>query len=85
MVDDSINRPAFTGDVCIMATRMTQADMDSETTRAANAVDTWELPKASLEAKRAALKFYNAGDNRKFWFWMYYSKIMKRIRNGEVT
>lgn len=61
-------------------TRMSEDDMRSETTRAANALDVWELPKASLEAKRAALKFYNAGDNRKFWFWMYYSKVMARLR-----
>jgi len=63
-----------------MMTHMSQADMNSETTRAVDAIDTWELPKKSVEAKGAALKFYEIGDNRKVWFWMYYSKIMARLR-----
>jgi len=67
-----------------MKTRMTSDDMHIETTRAANAVDFWELPKASLEAKRAALVFDAYCPQRKQWFWMYYSKIMQRIRNGET-
>jgi hypothetical protein len=59
---------------------MTEADIRSETERAANALDLWELPKASVEAKRAAMRFDAYCPQRKHWFWMYYSKIMARIR-----
>lgn len=60
--------------------RMSEADMCSETTRAANALDSWELPKAGIEAKRAAILFDAFCPQRKQWLWMYYSKIMARLR-----
>lgn len=59
---------------------ISEKEMQSETSRAANAIDRWELPKKSLEAKRAALRFGQFDANRKMWFWLYYSKIMARIR-----
>jgi hypothetical protein len=58
---------------------ITEKEMQSETTRAANALDVWELPKASYDARMKAKKFYY-DPYMKFWYWLYWTKIVARMR-----
>jgi len=54
---------------------------DKETTRACNAIDSWDIVKEMLDAQRAYHRFNAIGNQDvALFFAMYYWKLRRRVR-----